>query len=559
MTTSPESGSAALPRPSDLSWKYRTRLALVPLLGKLGRSVGFEWETLGRMLGPEVLIAQIESTKPSKVLPQTKNSLDVVFLTMIGGHAHNVSVEVVLARALQARGHRVSFVVCDQGLPVCEVKRAGREDDWPRACAKCWSFGRRYVTAAGFRVIPLRRLVSEPPASSARWDDIVDSALLKHYRRGLIDDDPQTQERRRTFSRAAAISAEAGKRIGAMRPDRVLMSHGIYCTWGPAFEVLREAGIPVITYAKGKTKSTEKFNWSSTGDWWDVSEEWERVKGEPLTPSEEETLDQYLESRRDHRHDALRYNFTQQESRREIRERLALPDDCRTYVMFTNVLWDAASAKRELVFSSPIDWVVETVDWFGENPDRQLLIRVHPAEKVIGTNQPFAQVLHSIRPNLPNNIRVVPPEEDINSWSLVGAADIGIVHTSTVGLELALEGVPCIVVSRTHYRGRGFTVDAESKRQYFDLLKNFEPLDDYIHSARELARRYAFLLFHRYQIPWNVFYEMAHTDVRALRPPENDGSFLKDPWIQLITHAIEQGTPFLVPRASECGGTEAFR
>ena len=53
---------------------------------------------------------------------------------------------------------------------------------------------------------------------------------------------------------AILLSAKLGHFISKIAPDRVIMSHGIYSTWGPAREVLIENNIDVITYTETKTK-----------------------------------------------------------------------------------------------------------------------------------------------------------------------------------------------------------------------------------------------------------------------------------------------------------------
>jgi hypothetical protein len=59
----------------------------------------------------------------------------------------------------------------------------------------------------------------------------------------------------------------------------------------------------------------------------------------------------------------------------------------------------------------PVDWVMQTIEWFIRHPEKQLIVKVHPAEVVIGTNQPFVKEIERLYPNLPSNIRVIPPEE----------------------------------------------------------------------------------------------------------------------------------------------------
>jgi hypothetical protein len=60
------------------------------------------------------------------------------------------------------------------------------------------------------------------------------------------------------------------------------------------------------------------------------------------------------------------FNFGGETSNKETFEFLGLDENKPVYTMFTNVLWDAASAQREIAFSNPVEWVLETIRWFNE-------------------------------------------------------------------------------------------------------------------------------------------------------------------------------------------------
>jgi hypothetical protein len=317
------------------------------------------------------------------------------------------------------------------------------------------------------------------------------------------------------LQKSARISALLGDYLLDQNPDRVIMSHGIYPTWGPAFQILVDNEIPVLTYSKTKRKKTEKFNWNTTGDWWDVSNEWEKVKSIPLKEEQLEKIKHYLKTRITHSEDVLVYNFGALEDRHKTLTRFDLDPHKLTYSLFTNVLWDAASAQREIAFRNPVEWVFETIEWFALQPDKQLIVKIHPAEVVIGTNQPFADLIRERIPKLPPNVRLIEPNEEVNSWSIYQVTDLGIVHTTTVGMELPLLGIPCVVVSKTHFREKGFTVDIDSKASYFQYLYNFNKDNIERGNLKTLAERYAYLLFERYQVPFNVFDEVKWTDVRS--------------------------------------------
>jgi len=535
--------------------KYAARIFAVPILAKIGRALGMSWNSLGDRLGREVILAQAPSIiadLSDKSLAQSDKPLDIVCLTMIGGHGYNTSVDIVLGLALKARGHKVRFVVCDQQLSACEVKKANNRDNWEKACSKCWSYGRSVYSKFNLDLVKVSDLIAGRTleADTDRWEETVEASLLKHFGIGVLDDSEKIAARRLEYQKAVEVSQKIGEALVEMKPDRVLMSHGIYSTWGPQRELLNEADIPVVTFSKCKKRHTEKLNWETSADWWDVSNEWERVKDTPLTVSQHEMLDRYLDSRRDHSADTLKYNFGSEESQSATYDRLGLDPDKPTFIAYTNVLWDAASAQREIVFSDPITWIIDTIKWFANHPERQLVVKIHPAEVVIGTNQPFSSIIDQRVPELPDNVRIIKPDEQVNSWSIMQIADLGLVHTSTIGMEMPLEDIPCAVVSRTHYRDRGFTFDVQTEEEYFELIENWEPSRFDAAAAKKFARRYAFLLFERYQLPFQFFHETKHTDVRAMSFATSQ-TLSQHPVIKLIVDSIETKRDFLLPANTE--------
>lgn len=530
--------------------KYKLKIVLVPILAKFGRLVGKTWPQLGDRLGRETMLAQADEILAGKAptLPQASQTLDVIFLTMLGGHTHNSAVDIVLGLALRARGHNVKFVICDQSLSACEVKKSDTKQHWETSCNKCWVYGKTLFKKFNFEIIPTSQLTGELPSheEAERWERTVEASLLKHFKVGFLSNSPEVAERRRQYQKAVQQTHAIGKALIKMAPDRVIMSHGIYSTWGPQHELLVEQGIPVLTYSKCKKLSTEKFNWNTSGDWWDVSSEWNKVRETPLNQTQTERIDTYLSTRRNHSKDTLKYNFGEEESKTKVFERLKLDNKKKTFVAFTNVLWDAASAHREIVFPSPVEWILETIEWFRKKPQIQLVVKIHPAELVIGTNQSFMAIINSRIPKLPENVRIIEPHEKVNSWSIMQIADLGLVHTSTIGMEMPLEKIPCATVSKTHYRGRGFTIDVSDRAQYFDLIKDWNVTDYDLDQMQTLAKRYAFLLFERYQLPFKFFYEPNHTDVRALNF-DTLKELSYDPIMSFIVNSIEQKQEFLLP------------
>ena len=129
-------------------------------------------------------------------------------------------------------------------------------------------------------------------------------------------------------------------------------------------------------------------------------------------------------------------------------------------------------------------------------------------------------------------------------------ADLGLVHTSTIGMEMPLEHIPCAVVSKTHYRDRGFTFDVNTQAEYFDLIEKWDRSQFDAETSKEYARRYAFLLFERYQLPFPFFHEPEHTNVRAMNFDSVD-ALAAHPVMELICDSIESKKEFLLPADAE--------
>ncbi|MFC6988725.1 hypothetical protein ACFQJD_08385 [Haloplanus sp. GCM10025708] len=115
---------------------------------------------------------------------------------------------------------------------------------------------------------------------------------------------------------------------------------------------------------------------------------------------------------------------------------------------------------------------------------------------------------------------VLPPSTDVDTYELVDQLDVGIVYTSTVGLEMAYEGLPVVVGGDTHYRGCGFTTDPVDPEEYRATLRNLDALEASPETVQR-ARRYAHLLFVRKHVAFPYFTTEGAQSYQ-LRPVDHD-------------------------------------
>jgi hypothetical protein len=133
---------------------------------------------------------------------------------------------------------------------------------------------------------------------------------------------------------------------------------------------------------------------------------------------------------------------------------------------------------------------------------------VHPGERL--THGPsMVDVVKAAVPVLPENIHVVGPQEKINTYDLMEFTRLGLVFTTTTGLEMSLNGIPVITCGNTHYRNRGFTLDPKSYDEYSSILNTVLPNVDKHQLTRsqvDLAWRYAYYFFFDYPrpFPWRL-------------------------------------------------------
>jgi capsule polysaccharide export protein KpsC/LpsZ len=203
----------------------------------------------------------------------------------------------------------------------------------------------------------------------------------------------------------------------------------------------------------------------------------------------------------------------------QARQRLGL-DGRPVVLLATNVLGDSLTLGRQVFSKSMAEWISRTVQYFIGRPDTQLVIRVHPGE-VLTHGQSMVYGVHELLQRLPENIRLIKPKDEINTYDLIDVADVGLVYTTTVGMEMAMTGVPVVVAGQTHYRNRGFTHDPDSWVSYYKMLGQLLEHPEQFRLPREqtaLAWQYAYRFFFDYPqpFPWHLVRVWEDYKVRPL-------------------------------------------
>ncbi len=144
-------------------------------------------------------------------------------------------------------------------------------------------------------------------------------------------------------------------------------------------------------------------------------------------------------------------------------------------VLFTNLNFDTAVIGRHTIFSSMIEWIVDTIEfWLKNDFKEKLVIRIHPGElklPTISTDFVFPQISQYY--NISEKVVIYKSDDKVNSYNLLSNAKFSLVYSSTIGLESLLYDVPVMAAGDPFYSDQKFISMPENRDQYFNELINF--------------------------------------------------------------------------------------
>ena len=473
-----------------------------------------------------VALAESDIRYPST---PSKDGEHVLFFVGPGGFLQLTAFSIAVLRRLEKEGYNSEVVVCDGALEGCEIKMQGQSDAVQAAnCDAC--FGRaKHVLAVC--AVPYRRysaiLGAATTALEARLTGLSTRELaefeyedtgvglhalagaLRYLRRGTLDfaSEADRQVLLRYLRSAIRTTEVARILLAARRPDRVVMTHGIYASWGPALDVFNRAGIPVAVFDQSPV-FRDRFvtSWNRPSQTYAMGQHAQEGLESPLRAEEAAELQSYLASRRRNTKDRVQFNVVGEEERAVVREKLGIPAHAPCAGLFSNLTWDAATVGTDVCFDGQLAWVQRTIELFGAMPERFLVIRPHPAEFIRGTREALAEVMRERSPKMPKNIILLDRPLEFNAYSIYRSIDLGLVNTSTVGLEMALLGMPVVTLGASHYRGRGFTFDPDGADAYTRMLTGNWP-GRLAEEAIARAERYAHAFYFRHHVKFPFFEE----------------------------------------------------
>lgn len=309
------------------------------------------------------------------------------------------------------------------------------------------------------------------------------------------------------LERNLAAAAAALAWIKKEHPDILIIPNGSILEFGSVYQVAEYLSIPVTTYEFGEQRDRLWLAQNKEVMRQQTDEMWAARGGAGLTPDESAKIRALIKARQ--KADlwgnfSRRWQGVPSAGGEQVRKSLNL-DERPMILLATNVIGDSLTLGRQVFSDSMTDWLEKTILYFADQDHSQLIVRIHPGELVTKGPSVADVVKQVFTDGIPENIHLIPADAEINTYDLLEIADLGLVYTTTVGLEMAMSGVPVMVIGQTHYREKGFTLDPGTWEAYFEQLSEFliQPENYQLDQSQvDLAWEYAYRFFFDYPFPY---------------------------------------------------------
>jgi hypothetical protein len=520
-----------------------------------------DWITRNRLLMKDA----IQEISKNELTPSNKDKqLKILFWGVMPWERGGV--EHMLATAMRARGHKVFGAQCSGEMSACSMESIL----YPRPdCKTCtqrhgrlldiWGLNAHYQGTNQY-LSPIEHQQICDLVDGMNDDDLVHfqheglpiGLLAKNdlaqYFFKLVDlKDPEVKTYyRRAIKGVSQFATAARKALEAIKPDRAVVTSGRTVAFTAFYQLCRQLNIPITTWDESiGGLGAFIFAKNSYAVNYDKPEAWAKIAKEPLTDEELQFNHQFFKNTAKGQFGRHTYYNNPIEDHQEILTRLKLRPDLPLTVLLTNLTWDTSALGKDVAFDSMIDWLTESIEFFKEHPERQLVIRTHPGEGHLAAYakgcESVGDILKHKYPVLPPNIAVVAGKEEISSHQLAEMATTIGVYTTSVGLEMAMRGRRVLVCGLSHYRGKGFTVDVVDKADYFmEILNQGQVNLDISEAQMNLAHKYAYFFIVRTEVYLDEFNIQDRHQYRI----ENPKAFLAGEskrWDELCRNVEEMG------------------
>jgi hypothetical protein len=435
--------------------------------------------------------------------------------------------EVPVAWNLLWRGCEVRFFSCDGLFPICDIYRQAEAGDRPaNACESCQQSVQSLFKEYGLphdKLGKFKKTSDEIYKISKEIDKIIPAELTNYEDEGYqiykwIISSFCTNLRVNGFDAHKELHVSTLKKyivggllaarlidrmLDAEKPDAIILFNGRQSYTRIAFELARRRGIRCICHERAELE--ERFSiWENTTceSFQNFQDSWRKWGPIPLNLREvlevQNTIYRMSEGK------GLNWkSFILPNKSSRLEDFLLTNKGKQVWALFPSstdetamnpVFWKA--------FKTQSEWISATLEFIHKNQNVALIIRAHPnmgSEVSGGKNQEEISYFKKIKETFSQNVLVIEPHEQIDSYEILPHVKIGLVFASTLSIEMACRGIPIVAVGNPGWSNCPMIASAENRSEYLDKLSrlcSFKPtgsdLLGLVKGAYRLAHAYYF-------------------------------------------------------------------
>jgi hypothetical protein len=165
--------------------------------------------------------------------------------------------------------------------------------------------------------------------------------------------------------------------------------------------------------------------------------------------------------------------------------------------------WDAQAHFNANTYSDMQSWLRDIGRCAVKLPGTRFVVRIHPAEvtgrRIAATTS--SDVLRETARRC-TNLSIIEADESISTYQLLEASDLVVVYATKTAVEAAYLGKPVLICGESCLRGKKVGRDLQRGEDLPTVVQDM--LDNPTPPCRERAERYAFHLFKRRMIEWEL-------------------------------------------------------
>jgi len=188
-------------------------------------------------------------------------------------------------------------------------------------------------------------------------------------------------------------------------------------------------------------------------------------------------------------------------SKEDLCKRLAWSPDLSLGVIFSSDLTDGVFDGTWSLFRDRLTWLRESLLEIKKINNMNWLVKPHPNDEI---NNVITSTLSECEKICSNHDHVKIFPDDVAVGSIPKIIDVAVTQCGTAATEYPCFGIPTIIAGETICSGLGYTIEPQSKEEYFFQLQNAKKLEKLNNYQIELAKIFIFIRDDLTRVPANI-------------------------------------------------------